>query len=400
MAPLAALPTDHLSTDPHKPKVAAGAPQKDWWVEVVTDRAQLGSREKEWTTLAREAVASNVFHEPWMMLPAVQTYGRDEDLSFAFLYRRDPRPKHGPQLCGFFPLVREKRSLRRPFRVLSLWRHPYAVLCTPLLHREWSRETLHAFLDWVAAQEPCALLNLPMIHGDGEFRQTLIDVLNQRRLQSFVQETWNRALIVRGADAESYCVSAMNHLSRKEWNRQRRRLGEQGNLETRILHPHANADPWIEQFLALEASGWKGESGTALTINEESRDFFRAIARAARERQQLQMLGLWLNDEPIALKCNFLAGGGAFAFKIAFDERYSKWSPGVQLELDNIAAMHQRDDIAWMDSCAVPNHPMINRLWKERRTIETRVISMSRFAGNAVVGFWPMYRAMKRMIWG
>ena len=31
--------------------------------------------------------------------------------------------------------------------------------------------------------------------------------------------------------------------------------------------------------------------------------------------------------------------------------------------------MLARADIAWTDSCAVENHPMINSLWTERRSI-------------------------------
>jgi hypothetical protein len=51
-----------------------------------------------------------------------------------------------------------------------------------------------------------------------------------------------------------------------------------------------------------------------------------------------------------------------------------------------------------MDSCAIPEHFMINRLWKERRTIQNLVIATSRFTGNSVVGLLPMLRAIKRMI--
>ncbi len=400
MAALSPLSSVQISTSPVKSVAAPAESARDWWVEIVRDRSQLAAREKEWSALAQVTVAPNVFFEPWMLLPAVQTYDLDKDLSFAFVYRRDPRPKQPPQLCGFFPLEKRKRSLRFPIQQLSLWQHQYTVLCTPLIHRDWTREVLNTFFVGIEAEEPCSLLRLPMIHGEGEFHQALVDVLNQRGVLSFIEETWNRALLKRGHDAESYCVAAMNHLSRKEWNRQRRRLSEQGKLESRVLQPHEDAEPWIEQFLTLEASGWKGAEGTALTVEAQTRAFFRTIALAARERNQLQMLGLWFNDEPIALKCNFLTGDGGYAFKIAFDEKYSKSSPGVQLELDNIAALHQRDDIRWMDSCAVPNHPMINRLWKDRRTIETRVVAMSRWAGNAVVGLWPMYRALKRMLRG
>jgi hypothetical protein len=65
---------------------------------------------------------------------------------------------------------------------------------------------------------------------------------------------------------------------------------------------------------------------------------------------------------------NFVTPPGACAFKTAFDERYARFSPGVLLQLENLALL-DREDIEWCDSCAAPDHPMIDGLWTERRAI-------------------------------
>ena len=66
---------------------------------------------------------------------------------------------------------------------------------------------------------------------------------------------------------------------------------------------------------------------------------------------------------------NFRHGEGAFSFKIAFDEDLGRFSPGVLIELANLHAVQGDPAIGWMDSCAAPDHPMIDSLWAERRTI-------------------------------
>ena len=38
------------------------------------------------------------------------------------------------------------------------------------------------------------------------------------------------------------------------------------------------------------------------------------------------------------------------------------------IQIENLAIL-SRDDIAWMDSCAIENHPMIDSLWSERRPV-------------------------------
>jgi hypothetical protein len=74
------------------------------------------------------------------------------------------------------------------------------------------------------------------------------------------------------------------------------------------------------------------------------------------------------------MKANLLTGDGGFCFKICFDEEFAKHSPGVLLELENIREAHRRG-LTWMDSCADQDHPMIDRLWPERREIRTVFLS-------------------------
>ena len=65
---------------------------------------------------------------------------------------------------------------------------------------------------------------------------------------------------------------------------------------------------------------------------------------------------------------NFLAPPGAFSFKTAFDERYARFSPGVLLQRENLDLL-ARGEIQWCDSCAAADHPMIERIWREKRAM-------------------------------
>jgi hypothetical protein len=79
-------------------------------------------------------------------------------------------------------------------------------------------------------------------------------------------------------------------------------------------------------------------------------------------------LALTLDRHPIAMLANFLTPPGAFSFKTTYDERLARFSPGVLLQRENLALL-ARDDIAWCDSCAAADHPMIERIWREKRAI-------------------------------
>ena len=64
----------------------------------------------------------------------------------------------------------------------------------------------------------------------------------------------------------------------------------------------------------------------------------------------------------------FLTPPGAYSYKTAFDEEYARFSPGVLLQRENLAVL-DRPDIVWSDSCAAADHPMIDRIWREKRGV-------------------------------
>jgi hypothetical protein len=107
------------------------------------------------------------------------------------------------------------------------------------------------------------------------------------------------------------------------------------------------------------------------------------------------MMALRLDGRPIALKYNLLAGDGSFAFKITFDEAYSRYSPGVLLELDNVHRLHELPQVRWMDSCAAPNRFMINHLWPERREMQTVFFSTGRTLPSLVLAVVPLFQFLR-----
>ena len=72
---------------------------------------------------------------------------------------------------------------------------------------------------------------------------------------------------------------------------------------------------------------------------------------------------------------SFRSGRGVFTFKIAFDEDYSRYSPGTLLMLKAIGAFLRDERVDWVDSCAVPGHPMIDHIWAERRTMSSMLVT-------------------------
>ncbi len=352
-----------------------------------------------WDDLAHAALEPNVFYESWMLLPALRAFGQGAALRFVLIYAVDPRQSQGHRaLAGFFPLVERRAYKGVPVRAAALWQYPYAYSCAPLLRPEGAARCLAFFLDHLS-RSGTPLLELPLVPGEGAFQQTLVDTLNERAALSHVAETHTRALLDRHADAEAYLTAALPARRRKGLNRLLRRLGECGTtLEFRTLEPGDALQPWLDDFLELEASGWKGHQGTAMACQDSHRVFFQEMATGAFERGQLLMLGLYLDGRPVALKCVLRSGVGSFGFKIAFDEEFAHYSPGLQLEIATIRRFHEFNGPQWMDACAAQDATLFNRLYLRRRVMQTVLLSTGRATGDLVISLLPLLRWVKRLL--
>ncbi|HEX4383730.1 MAG TPA: GNAT family N-acetyltransferase [Myxococcales bacterium] len=348
------------------------------WIESISDPQLLKSLAVEWQSLADDAAEPNAFYEPWMALPALEHFGKGVELLFAFTSVRGKR-----LLCGLFPVQ------QRPGRV-ELWRYPYCYLSAPLLRRGFERKALAVFLDALAGQTQIARLD--DVPGEGPIRRHLIDELNERGWPCVVAASYTRAVLRRAASAEDYLASAVDGKRRKEWRRQRARLAEQGVVVTQELSSSEDPRGFVAELCSLEKAGWKGREGV-----DASRDqaFLEQMAVSAAREGRQQLLALRLDGKPLALKWNLLAGDGAFAFKITFDEAFARFSPGVQLELENVERAHLLPRLRWMDSCAAPNRFMINHLWPDRREMQRLFIGTGGKLGELAVAAVPLLKFVR-----
>lgn len=326
-----------------------------------------------WDALTRNALESNAFYESWALLPALEQLAAPR-VAILLIWLDNSHTC----LTGLFPLVHETTYYRCPASHWHNWQHPHCPVGTPLVHRNHARKTLKCLFDWLHHQVHATVFSLHHIPVDGLLFQHLQALAQDQGHLLDTSDQWERAMLHTDMEAEHYLQSHQRRKRLKQFSRLRRRLEERGELEFHTLLPGESADlnTWIHDFLHLEHAGWKGQQKTALQSSPGGRVFAETLMRNAATQGQLMMLKMTLNGEPLAMKLNLTnATQGAFALKIAYDERYAAYSPGVLLELENICVVLGETRVGWMDSCAIPHHPMINRLWAERRRMANLRIS-------------------------
>jgi hypothetical protein len=98
---------------------------------------------------------------------------------------------------------------------------------------------------------------------------------------------------------------------------------------------------------------------------------------------------------PIARRLSFTAGEAAYAFKTAYDEDFAELSPGAMLEVDNVRQVDADPRIQWMDSFTESNALAIERLWPDRRGMQTLVAGAGAW-GRLAAAALPWLRWIKR----
>src|ERR1043165_9524179 len=280
---------------------------KSMCITVLDHPATLASHLAAWNDLAAAALEPNVFHETWMMLPAIDVFGRDANLRYVLAYADHGRAR--PLLCGLFPLERVARYSGLPFSHLRLWQYKHCFLGTPLVRATHARACLDAFLDWLQGDaQGAAAIKWGSVAADGPFWRELAEALAESGRRSFVPYRFERAVMRPRGGSEAFLSEAVSGKGAKELRRLERRLAEAGKLEYAELQRPEEAepgiaafierrrprgpDPWLADFIELEARGWKGRNASALGSSDSGRTFFTRAARAAARQGRLVMLGL------------------------------------------------------------------------------------------------------------
>lgn len=316
----------------------------------------------DWDDLARRASSTNPFFESWALLPALEHFAAGHPVRLATLH-------DGETLVGLVPLALSRDYYGKAIPHVSCWLHDNAFCGAPLVAHGYEIAFWSALLDWADQYSKGApFLHLAKLPTDGPLYDALRNGLALQQRPATIVQREDRALLTSGLTPDAYFEQSMSPKKRKELRRQYNRLSEEGELQFHRSAGEDGIEAWIDAYLFLEKSGWKGQQNTSLADRRDTSDFFRATITGAAEAGRLERLTLTLDERPIAMLANFLTPPGAYSFKTTFDESFARFSPGVLLQRENLQLL-ARDGIEWADSCAAADHPMIERIWREKRTL-------------------------------
>lgn len=325
----------------------------------------------QWRALAQRAIEPNGYYLPgWELAVSATARGRTDAAALTAHDRTSRR------LIGLLPVISLWRAFGIPLPAL-VSAHPYGTLCSPLIDRDRAGDAATRLLRHARESGAHALV-LRDVALDGAAMTALKEAMARDGLRPRVLSSYVRASLDATQDGENLLRAAVGAKKLKELRRLRHRLAEHGTVTFDIARRPDEIGAALETFLALEASGWKGKRGTALIQHDGDAAFIRRAVPALASTAQCEVITLRAGATAIASGLVLRHQDRAFFFKLGIDERFAKYSPGVQLTLDLTRHLCADPTIASADSTAGADHPMINPIWRGRFAIGDVLIPLRR----------------------
>jgi CelD/BcsL family acetyltransferase involved in cellulose biosynthesis len=293
---------------------------------------ELQALESHWRTLAAGQVPTRFMHAFEWQMAWLRNLAEDSGNVCYVSFFVGGRP------IAIFPLCRVQRSAGR----ITMWlwespKHPHLILSEPLISPEWAGPELFRRLMAVLARfdsRPWDALHLPnLLEGSVATR-----LLQAKRLRGLHLERTASSMYFNCSDMETALANCSNGFKRN-LRRQGKRLAERGRVEFQLIREGDGLEAAFEDFLRLEASGWKGGSGrnSAILLHPRLLGFYGDLKAGYSARGACVVALLKLDGVAIAAQFGLLSGGTLYIQKIAYDEFWHAEAPGSQLMLKVLA---------------------------------------------------------------
>lgn len=131
----------------------------------------------------------------------------------------------------------------------------------------------------------------------------------------------------------------------------------------------------VMRYAELEAKGWKGREGTAITPDSAQGRFYLEVMNRFSSTAEALVYELWLGDDLLASRMLLKRQGMAVMLKTAFDEAFERFAPGRMLLMRTLEDLFERmpggsvefytdaepDLLAWSSSQRWINHVSLYR---------------------------------------
>ena len=318
---------------------------------------------KRWCELEERSVEENAYLSPYFILPALKHFPPRGKPMIVFI---ETGAGNTRDLLGVGVFECSPRTIQVPVSHLKAYRCPHAFLTGLLIDKEHVGETTDAFFsffhdtrgDWCGVE----FVNK---RKESDLASRFDIAASQLDICWFEYSSQRRPILLpeRSGDANMKTILASKR--RKILRQNLRRLNDLGKVQWRVVTGQEIEPACLDTFLELEHTGWKKAKNFSLLSHANDEAFFREMMNGFAQAGRAFFTELSMDGKVIASTSNLISGGAGFAFKIGWDETFSKLGPGILNEVEFMKYFPELlPKIKYVDSGA-ENGSFIEKLWPD-----------------------------------
>ncbi len=230
----------------------------------------------------------------------------------------------GDQLEAVCPLMRRGQRL-------SALANAHSSVFRPLAR---DRAAIQELAGAVTESVPASLVLVALPSEDPSVA-ALEHAAGRAGMFSFTEPVHTSPIVETDGDFDAWRAA-----SKPRWGapleRFRRKMGRDHEARLEIIEVPQDLEAELDVGFAVEASGWKGKSKTAVLSAPETEQFYRGVARNFHERGALRLSRIVLDDAVAAFDLCLLWNNRYYLLKTGYDERFGRLAPGLVMRLSTI----------------------------------------------------------------
>lgn len=321
------------------------------------DREAIFALGDAWERLSLNVIEENPYYSPLFLRAMLEHIEGECEIKALVVYNQGV-------LVGFLPFVVDKWHWLGAALVNKAFKHPFITLTIPLVDRQYPDRVVEALV--IAMVEHGASGGFWLFDNfnlKGPVGLLFSDVFNAGDLSSKIFDEFDRTVLDHGPTFEQHMATCVSNKRRRDLKRNRKRLSKRGEVVMRSFTQGEELTGAVDDFLKMEAAGWKGKKGTALACHEATEVFSRNVFGTGDEKSITRADVLYLDARPIALSLAIHTGNTAFTMKCTYDEDYRTYSPGLLLEQDIIEDFLKTGWVERLDSATTVSGHVVQGLW-------------------------------------
>jgi hypothetical protein len=342
--------------------------------------------EASWHRLAERAVEPNPYAEPDFFCVSSRHFEGYANATVVVA-------QEGTEFRALLPIAAIGKRRIPPRKVADTRSTPTAVcgVGTPLIDGTKPEQSMIGLIEALGNtgrnDNWPGIVSLERLRTEGPVFGLLQTVCSERNLPFLIGDAWEYGSVTRTGEWSS----PVQGKRRKEIERRLRQLaketGEEVTLVDRGQDPSA-----FEDFLKMEASGWKGgPGGGAFALRPDTTEWFREWSQLWGATDRVMALTLCVGTTPVAMQYFVRAGEGIFCFRVANDDSYARYSPGTGLFFLSLRYLYDNTDAAWVEAPTDKDNWSLHLL-PEHRTLSNVLIGTGGLLDRTLVSALPAMR--------